>query len=132
VNNSKAEKNHGMDECFRYSLLASLKKPEDHQDRCKQYDGPDYEGLLDFTDIPYPTPCAASVFKKFEKNNPHVALNVFSFPTNGKSLSSLRPTYISNCEGRKELNIMMLYDIGDKSICILHDPVNGFFMIPLT
>jgi hypothetical protein len=87
VDNSTAEKKHGEDECFRYSTLASVKKPKTNPDRYKQYDGPDYDGLLDFTDIPFPTPCTASIFKKFEKNNQNYALNVFSFPTNGKSLS---------------------------------------------
>lgn len=115
VDNSVAEKKQGMDECFRFATLSSVKKPKKDAQRVSKYQTEEYKDLLDFTDIPSPTPCFASVFKKFEKNNPTFSLNVFSFPTNGKSLSSLRPVYVSPHEDRILLSIMTIYKIGDKA-----------------
>jgi len=79
-----------------------------------KYQSKEYEDLLDFTGIPYPTPCTSSIFKKFETNNPTYGLNVFSFPTNGKKLSNLLPVYVSPHEGRQILSIILLYAPGNK------------------
>lgn len=112
-------KNMEDDKCFLWSILASLHPTDTSPESLEHYKA--FEGEINMEGIDYPVSLAK--LSKFERQNPNVSLNVFTFEEN-----HIVPLKISKNEGRlNHVDLLFLKDEKTSYFCLIKN-FNRFFI----
>ena len=88
------------DKCFAWAVLSALYPCEHHAERLSKY--LPYFNSINLSGIKFPTPI--NQINRFEKNNPSISINVYTFEKN-----EIIPKHITKCGQRKKhIDLLLL------------------------
>ena len=100
--------------CFRYSIESALLNLDKNKERQSNYNKPEFDYM--FKDLEFPVKIPD--IKIFEKNNPDLAINVYTFVKNQFEKLEISPVRISekNLPEEKYINLLHFKDATEENI----------------
>ena len=99
--------------CFLWAVLAAIYRLENHPERVSQYR--QYENQLNFDGIEFPVQADEVIFRRFERQNPAIALCIMEWRNHRPS-----PIYVTDkevAEGRQMIDLLLISDGENQHYC---------------
>lgn len=93
--------------CFLWCIMASLFPAKNNAHRTSSY--PHFEGVLNTKNMTFPV--GFSDIRVFEKNNPHISVNIYGLKNNSNVVG---PLYRSMCRKKHHVNLLLI-EIGKRT-----------------
>jgi hypothetical protein len=104
--------------CFMWCVLAHLYPVAKDAERVSKYNKEEYINSVNWNDIPFPTPVDEKIYKKFERQNPTISINIYYYKISDDKVK-IYPSYITNHEKEKHVDMLYIYDETNSHYCLI-------------